>query len=199
MGLSCLWRTRTPEKIRFCPADVLGPGGYRNELVRGYRDEATRLGFEGGLRTCTPYAREVGRRDGKGVLSRGVHVDTTADEKDAGKVGLDEVVNALHEVLRLKKLSTEAPERGRDVKPYTRSMSYSKSNVCPSRTSLLGVADMGLLQNYCTSKVVEVPEMSRRPLSVETILDGSGFTCVSERLVQRLKAHFPGEQQLLNT
>ena len=129
-----------------------------------------------------------------------MHVDTTAEEKDAGKDGLDEVVNTLHEALRLKKLSTKAQERGRDVKPYTRRMSYSKSNICPSRTPLLGVADMDLLQNYCTSKVVEVHEMSRRPLSVETILDGSGFTCVvSERLVQRLKAHFPGEQQLLNT
>ena len=106
----------------------------------------------------------------------------------------------LHGLLRLKKLSTEAPEGERDPNPYTRRMTDSNSGVRPPKNSLLRVADIDLQQFYCTPEVDEVHEKSSSRLSVETILDSeSGFTYVSERLVERLKAHFPGEQQLVNT
>ena len=57
--LPCLRRTRTPEIGMSCPAEVLALSEYWNELMRGYRDKGTHLGFEHSLKTCEPYGRTV--------------------------------------------------------------------------------------------------------------------------------------------
>ena len=59
---------------------------------------------------------------GKGVPSRAINVDPAVEEEDSKKSQLGLIVNALHELMRLQKLSTKEPREDEDAKTYTRCM-----------------------------------------------------------------------------
>ena len=59
---------------------------------------------------------------GKGVPSRVNHVDPAVEEENNKKSQLDLIVNAMHELVRLQKLSTNKPREDEDANTYTRCM-----------------------------------------------------------------------------
>ena len=102
--------------------------------------------------------------------------------------------------MRLQTLSKEeALEENGRAKRYRWHISGNVPDVCLTGNSLLGQVDGEPLQFHCKLEVVFVGGKTRRPMSVGTILDsGSGITCTCDRLAQRLKANFPGEQLIFH-
>ena len=59
----------------------------------------------------------------------------------------------------------------------------------------IGAVDVESLQFRCSSNVVVPGDIIDDSMTVGTVLDsGSGITCLSERLAQQMKQHFPGER-----